>query len=180
MRPRLNCISGWQGRIKGGTWVHQARIVERATMLTRFVRYRAVIASGAPWCVAGISAGLTRRSENNAQATRAESAQTVLIKTAQATRRLTASLRSVSVGASRPVVSSKHENFGEGLCVRWRQLDRGMPGGGSECCGLHVEPPIPGPAKARCGCSEEAWLVPLTSTLSAKPLRTPSLSSYKR
>jgi hypothetical protein len=44
MRPRLNCISGWQGRIKGGTWVHQARIVERATMLTRFVRYCAVIA----------------------------------------------------------------------------------------------------------------------------------------
>ena len=67
-------------------------------------------------------------SENNAQATRAESAQTVLIKTAQATPRLTESLRSVSAGASRPV-SSKHENFGEGLCVRWRQLDRGMPGG---------------------------------------------------
>jgi hypothetical protein len=42
MRPRLNCISGW--RIKGGTWIHQARFVERATMLTRFVRYRAVIA----------------------------------------------------------------------------------------------------------------------------------------
>ena len=37
-----------------------------------------LIGSGAPWCVAG-------ESENNAQATRAESAQTVLIKTAQAT-----------------------------------------------------------------------------------------------
>ena len=70
--------------------------------------------------------------QNNAQATRAESTQTVLIKTARPPRRLTASLRSVSVGASRPVVSSKHENFGEGLCVRWRQLDRGVPGGGSE------------------------------------------------
>ena len=29
------------------------------------------------------------------------------------------------------------------VCVRWRQLDRGMPGGG--CCGFHVEPPISGP-----------------------------------
>ena len=33
-------------------------------------------------------------------------------------------------GASRPVVSSKHQNFGEGLCVRRRQFDRGAPGGG--------------------------------------------------
>ena len=31
---------------------------------------------------------------------------------------------------SRPVASSKHKNFGAELCVRWRQLDRGMPGGG--------------------------------------------------
>ena len=45
----------------------------------------AVIASGAPWCVAGISAGSDAASENNAPATRAESAQTVLTKTAQAT-----------------------------------------------------------------------------------------------
>jgi hypothetical protein len=45
---------------------------------------RALIASGALWCVADISAGLTRGSEINAQATRTESAQTVLIKTAQA------------------------------------------------------------------------------------------------
>ena len=54
---------------------------------------------------------LTRGSENNAQATRAESAQTVLIRPRPP--ELTASLRSVSAGASRPVVSSKHENFGE-------------------------------------------------------------------
>ena len=54
----------------------------------------------------------------------------VLMQNGKATRRLTASLRSVSVGASRPVVSSKHENFGGGLCVRRRQFDRGAPGGG--------------------------------------------------
>ena len=67
-------------------------------------------------------------SENNAQATRAESAQTVH-QTASHPES-TASRRSVRVGASRPVVSSKYENFGVGLCVRWRQLDRGTPGGG--------------------------------------------------
>ena len=32
----------------------------------------------------------------------------------------------------RGVTASSSENFGE-ECVRWRQLDRGMPGGG--CCG---------------------------------------------
>ena len=37
----------------------------------------------------------------------------------------------------------KARNFGGGLCVRWRQLDRGMPGGGSEVLwSPHVEPPI--------------------------------------
>ena len=102
----------------------------RSLLAQRFAAVGALIASGAPWYVAGISAVFGAGSEINAQATRAESAQTVLIKTAQATRRLTASLRWVSAGASRPVASSKHENFGEGLCVRWRQLDRGQPGGG--------------------------------------------------
>ena len=47
-------------------------------MLAQSVLHRARIASGALWCVAGISAGSGTRSENNAQATRAESAQTVL------------------------------------------------------------------------------------------------------
>ena len=79
---------------------------------------------------------------NIAQATRAESAQTVLIKAAQATRRLTASLRSVSIGASRPVASSKHENFGGGLCIRWRQFDRGHPGGGLARCDIRLREPV--------------------------------------
>ena len=56
----------------------------RNLLAQRFTAVGALIASGAPWCVAGISAG-DAGSENNAQATRAESAQTVLIKTAQAT-----------------------------------------------------------------------------------------------
>jgi hypothetical protein len=153
------------------------RPLTAAVFCSTLYRGRCADPSGVPWCVAGISAGMDAGSKINAQATRAESARTVLAKTAQATRR-TASLRSVSVGASRPIVSSKHENFGETLCVRGRQLDRGIPGG-QRCCGLHVELSIQD-QKARSGCSEEAWLVPLTSTLSAKPLRTPSLSSYKR
>jgi hypothetical protein len=32
----------------------------------------------------------------------------------------------------------KPENFGEGLCIRWRRLDRGMPGGVSELRGLRM------------------------------------------
>ena len=52
-------------------------------MLTQLFLNRAVIASGALWCLAG-TAAVYVGSENNAQATRAESAQTVLIKTAQA------------------------------------------------------------------------------------------------
>ena len=39
------------------------------------------------------------------------------------------SVLALRFNASRPA-SSKHENFGGGLCVRWRQFDRGQPGGG--------------------------------------------------
>ena len=154
--------------------------IDGSLLAQRFTAVRCANRFRSPWCVAGISAGLPQEGAkyNNGQS--AESAQTVLIKTAQATPETD---REPAFGERWGVTtssSSKHENFGAELCVRWRQLDRGMPGGGSEVPGLHVEPPIPGPAKARCGCSEEAWLVPLTSTLSAKPLRTPSLSGYKR
>ena len=88
------------------------------------------IASGALWCVAGIAA-LTRGTEINAQATRAGSAQTVLIKTAQAPPETD---RGPAFSERWGVTTSKFkaQNFGEEVCVRWRQLDRGMPGGGSE------------------------------------------------
>jgi hypothetical protein len=56
-------------------------------MLTQIVLYRAAIASGALWRVVGISADADAVGENNAQATRAESAQTVLIKTPPKTQR---------------------------------------------------------------------------------------------
>ena len=46
---------------------------------TRFALYRAAIALGVPWCVAGISAGLARTGENNAQAAQSESTLTILI-----------------------------------------------------------------------------------------------------
>ena len=66
-------------------------------MLTQFVLHRA--GSLQEPCGASPAFPLVwHGSENNAQATRAESAQTVLSKTAQATRRLTASLHSVSLG----------------------------------------------------------------------------------
>ncbi len=52
----------------------------------RFAAVGAPIALGALWCVAGISAGPSHAAgENNAPATRAESARTALTKTAQAT-----------------------------------------------------------------------------------------------
>jgi hypothetical protein len=70
----------------------------------------------------------TRGDENNAQATCAESAPTFLIKTVTGDPRC--DREPGSAGASRPVASSKHGNFGGGLCVRWRQSDRGIPWGG--------------------------------------------------
>ena len=88
-------------------------------MLTRFVVYRAVIA----W-IAGISAGLARGSEINAQ--------TVLMKTARATPETD---REPAFGERWGVTtssSSKHKNFGGRLCVRPRQFNRGAPGGSSE------------------------------------------------
>ena len=108
-----------------------------------------------------------RASKINAQAPRAESAQSVL-----------------STGHAAVTTSSKFkaQNFGAELCVRWRQHDRGMPGGGPEM----LEPPgaflvgsyqpkgavarashsrhvtcgiaDPRTSKARRGCSEGAWL----------------------
>jgi len=64
-------------------------------MLTQSFLNRALIASGALWCVVGISAGLTRGNQNNAQLTCAESA-----KRHRSPRTLIASLRPVSAGAS--------------------------------------------------------------------------------
>jgi hypothetical protein len=72
----------------------------------------------------------SRGSENNAQATRAESVRAVLIKTVHGAPETAASLRLASLGASRSLINSQYENFGAGLCVRRRHPDRGAPGGG--------------------------------------------------
>jgi hypothetical protein len=84
-------------------------------ILTRPVLCREAIASGALWGVAGIFRWSDAGSENNAQATRAESAQTVLTETAQANPEIDRDPASVSVGR-RPVASSKYENFASERC----------------------------------------------------------------
>ena len=53
-------------------------LIDGRLLAQRFAAVGAPIASDALWCVAGISAGLDVVDKNNAQATRAESAQTVL------------------------------------------------------------------------------------------------------
>ena len=83
--------------------------------------------------------------ENNAQATRAGSAQTVLIKTAQAPPETDCEPAFGERGGVTISSKFKARKFGAGLCVRWRQLDRGMPGGGSEVLWFpNIEPQISG------------------------------------
>jgi hypothetical protein len=81
----------------------------------------ALIASGALWCVVSGRVG-----QNNARATRAESAQTVLIKTAQA---LTASLGSVSAEEGGKILARGYASAGASS-IGARQ------GAVRKCCGL--------------------------------------------
>ena len=60
-------------------------------------------------------------------------------------------------GAS-SAVSSKAKILARSYASAGASSIGGCQGAGQKCRGLHVEPPIPGPAKARCGCSEAAWL----------------------
>ena len=68
--------------------------------------------------------------KNNAQTTRAELGQTVLTKRDRRPRRRTASLRSVSVGASRPVVSSSTKILARGYASARASSIGGRQGAG--------------------------------------------------
>jgi hypothetical protein len=88
-------------------------------MLILFVPHRVVIASGALWCVAGISASDAEERKQRTGDSRWVSADGSH-QNGPASRRLAASLGSVNVGASRPVLSPKHENFASEGCDRRR------------------------------------------------------------
>ena len=82
--------------------------------------------------------------------------QTVLAKTAQATP-----TASSAVGERWGVTTSskfKARKFWRGVMRPLAPVRSGGARGRVRSGGLDVEPPIPRPAKAHCGCSQEVWL----------------------
>ena len=89
------------------------------------------VPSGSRSCdlAAGLATIWTRGSKNNAQATRAETLRAFMTKRPMPPPETD---REPAFGELGVTTSSKFKarKFWRGVCVRWRQFDRGVPGGG--------------------------------------------------